>query len=160
MSILERCLLNPVFWKRGQRRPTPFCVKRRECGRACKHCSGLVAAFSTVCNGYRYTRKPFSVCTILLCIAVCRPCTCVPGCTCLTCAPRKIVKSLANDYPSYTTTPMWFWGWSYNRGSTVVLAVDQVRPTLFRNHKLRPSCVLLIKHFCAHKLYQSSISRA
>ena len=28
------------------------------------------------------TRKPFSVWTILLCIAVCRPYTCVPGCTC------------------------------------------------------------------------------
>ena len=26
MSIVERCFLNPVFWKRGQRRPTPFCV--------------------------------------------------------------------------------------------------------------------------------------
>ena len=24
-----------------------------------------------------------------------------------------------SDHPSYTTTPMWFWGWSYKRGSTV-----------------------------------------
>ena len=92
MSILERCFLNPGFWKRDQRRPTPFCVKRRECGRACKHCSGLVAAFPryATATGTPESHK-FSVCTILLCIAVCRPYTRVPGCTCLTytCTPEN-----------------------------------------------------------------------
>ena len=32
---------------------------------------------------------------------------------------RSISESLTSDHPSYTTTPMWFWGWSYKRGSTV-----------------------------------------
>ena len=32
-----------------------------------------------------------------------------------------VYKSLTSDHPSYTTTPMWFWGWSYKRGSTVSL---------------------------------------
>ena len=31
-----------------------------------------------------------------------------------------VYESLTSDHPSYTTTPMWFWGWSYNRGSTVL----------------------------------------
>ena len=31
-----------------------------------------------------------------------------------------VYESLTSDHPSYTTTPMWFWGWSYKRGSTVV----------------------------------------
>ena len=30
-----------------------------------------------------------------------------------------VYESLTSDHPSYTTTPMWFWGWSYKRGSTV-----------------------------------------
>ena len=30
-----------------------------------------------------------------------------------------LYESLTSDHPSYTTTPMWFWGWSYKRGSTV-----------------------------------------
>ena len=29
-----------------------------------------------------------------------------------------VYESLTSDHPSYTTTPMWFWGWSYKRGST------------------------------------------
>ena len=32
-----------------------------------------------------------------------------------------VYESLTSDHPSYTTTPMWFWGWSYKRGSTVVI---------------------------------------
>ena len=32
-----------------------------------------------------------------------------------------VYESLTSDHPSYTTTPMWFWGWSYKRGSTVYL---------------------------------------
>ena len=31
-----------------------------------------------------------------------------------------VYEFLTSDHPSYTTTPMWFWGWSYKRGSTVV----------------------------------------
>ena len=31
-----------------------------------------------------------------------------------------VYESLTSDHPSYTTTPMWFWGWSYKRGSTVL----------------------------------------
>ena len=31
-----------------------------------------------------------------------------------------VYESLTSDHPYYTTTPMWFWGWSYKRGSTVV----------------------------------------
>ena len=59
MSILERCFLNPGFWKHGQHRPTLFW---RECGRAWRHCSGLVVALPAVCNRYRYTPKAiFSV---------------------------------------------------------------------------------------------------
>ena len=34
-----------------------------------------------------------------------------------------VYESLTSDHPSYTTTPMWFWGWSYKRGSTVVLGL-------------------------------------
>ena len=30
-----------------------------------------------------------------------------------------VYESLTSDHPSYTTTPMWLWGWSYKRGSTV-----------------------------------------
>ena len=30
-----------------------------------------------------------------------------------------VYESLTSDHPSDTTTPMWFWGWSYKRGSTV-----------------------------------------
>ena len=30
-----------------------------------------------------------------------------------------VYESLTSDHPSYMTTPMWFWGWSYKRGSTV-----------------------------------------
>ena len=30
-----------------------------------------------------------------------------------------VYESLTSDHPSYTTTPMWFWGWSYKRGSPV-----------------------------------------
>ena len=33
-----------------------------------------------------------------------------------------VYESLTSDHPSYTTTPMWFWGWSYKRGSTVLHA--------------------------------------
>ena len=32
-----------------------------------------------------------------------------------------VYESLTSDHPSYTTTPMWFWGWLYKRGSTVLL---------------------------------------
>ena len=32
-----------------------------------------------------------------------------------------VYESLTSDHPSYTTTPMWFWGWSYKRGSTVMV---------------------------------------
>ena len=32
-----------------------------------------------------------------------------------------VYESLTSDHPSYSTTPMWFWGWSYKRGSTVYL---------------------------------------
>ena len=31
-----------------------------------------------------------------------------------------VYESLTSDHPSYTTTSMWFWGWSYKRGSTVL----------------------------------------
>ena len=31
-----------------------------------------------------------------------------------------VYESLTSDHHSYTTTPMWFWGWSYKRGSTVI----------------------------------------
>ena len=31
-----------------------------------------------------------------------------------------VYESLTSDHPSYTTTPMWFWWWSYKRGSTVL----------------------------------------
>ena len=31
-----------------------------------------------------------------------------------------VYESLTSDHPSYTTTPMCFWGWSYKRGSTVL----------------------------------------
>ena len=31
-----------------------------------------------------------------------------------------VYESLKSDHPSYTTTPMWLWGWSYKRGSTVI----------------------------------------
>ena len=30
-----------------------------------------------------------------------------------------VYESLTSDHPSYTTTRMWLWGWSYKRGSTV-----------------------------------------
>ena len=36
---------------------------------------------------------------------------------------RQIYESLTRDHPSYTTTPMWFWGWSYKRDSTVQVQV-------------------------------------
>ena len=62
-----------------------------------KHCSGLVAAFSAVCNGYRYTPKAiFSVDATVNALPYVGPIRVF----------RKIVKSLANDHPSYTTTPM------------------------------------------------------
>ena len=32
-----------------------------------------------------------------------------------------VYESLTSYHPSYTTTPMWFWGWSHKRGSTVLL---------------------------------------
>ena len=31
-----------------------------------------------------------------------------------------VYESLTSDNPSYMTRPMWFWGWSYKRGSTVI----------------------------------------
>ena len=65
---------------------------------------------------YQYTRKPFSVWTTLLCIAVC---VCSGVHMLYRASEGLIVKSLADDHPPYTTTPMWFWGWSYKRGSTV-----------------------------------------
>ena len=60
MSISERYFLNPVFLKRGQRRPTLFCVKRRGCD---------VPEDIVVDWSLRYLQ--FSVWTVLLCIAVC-----------------------------------------------------------------------------------------
>ena len=44
-----------------------------------------------------------------------------------------IYESLTSDHPSYTTTPMWFWGWSYKRGSTVLAHL-----TFFLTCALRP----------------------
>ena len=32
-----------------------------------------------------------------------------------------VYESLTSDHPSYTTTPIWFWWWSYKRDSTVVV---------------------------------------
>ena len=40
-----------------------------------------------------------------------------------------VYESLTSDHPSYTTTPMWFWGWSYKRGSTV-LALSVLKVSL------------------------------
>ena len=62
-------------------------------------CSGLVAAFRAVCNGYRYTPKAiFSMDdTVMHCRVWIRV---------LRSARYIIVKSLADDHPFYTTTPM------------------------------------------------------
>ena len=100
MSIFERCFLNRGFLKRGQHRPTPFSVKRRECWCGWKHCSGLIAAFSTVCNGYRYTPKAIFSVDDTCSIAICRPYTCVPGCTCMLkkCTPEN--SQVARERPS------------------------------------------------------------
>ena len=38
-----------------------------------------------------------------------------------------VYESLTSDHPSYTTTPMWFWGRSYKRGSTVQSPCDLTR---------------------------------
>ena len=38
-----------------------------------------------------------------------------------------VYESLTSDHPSYTTTPMWFWGWSYKRGSIVGLVCINIR---------------------------------
>ena len=69
ISILERYFLNPVFWKRGQRRPTLFCVKRRGCDVP----EDIVVDWSLryLRSATATPRKQFSVWTILLCIAVC-----------------------------------------------------------------------------------------
>ena len=38
-----------------------------------------------------------------------------------------VYESLTSDHPSYTTTPMWFWGWSYKRGSTVLCFLFKIK---------------------------------
>ena len=51
IEMLGRLILEKdsiVVGKRGQRRPTLFCVKQGERGRAWRRCSGYVAAFSRV----------------------------------------------------------------------------------------------------------------
>ena len=49
-----------------------------------------------------------------------------------------VYESLTSDHPSYTTTPMWFWGWSYKRGSTAVKPLSNdhphQRPSLSYDH--------------------------
>ena len=69
MSILERYFLNPVFLKRGQRRPTLFCVKRRGCDVPEDIAVGWSLRYLR--SATATPRKQFSVWTILLCIAVC-----------------------------------------------------------------------------------------
>ena len=72
MSILERYFPNPVFWKRGQRSPTLFFVKRQECN-VPEDIVGLVDwSLRYPRSEMAAPRKQFSVWTILLCIAVCR----------------------------------------------------------------------------------------
>ena len=76
MSIFERCFLNPGFWKRGQRRS----VLNSE---SADMPENIVVTWSLRFPRYATAtgtpRKPFSVWTILLCIAVYRPYTCVCG---------------------------------------------------------------------------------
>ena len=78
MSIFERCFLNPVFLE-TRPTPTPF-------GESADVHENIVVAWSLHFPRYATAtgtpRKPFSVWTILLCNAVCRPYTCVPGCMC------------------------------------------------------------------------------
>ena len=79
MSILERYFLNPVFWKRGKRRPTLFCVKRRGCDVP----EDIIVDWSLryLRSAPATSRKQFSVWTILLCIAI-EVYVCVLECTC------------------------------------------------------------------------------
>ena len=44
-----------------------------------------------------------------------------------------VYESLTSDHPSYTTTPMWFWGWSYKRGSTVLFSFYAPRGNMAKN---------------------------
>ena len=46
-----------------------------------------------------------------------------------------IYESLTSDHPSYTTTPMWFWGWSYKRGSTVPTVTRFLPLTLVASYR-------------------------
>ena len=63
---------------------------------------------------------------------------------------RSIYESLMSDHPSYTTTPMWFWGWSYKKGSTLVLITLNMFLQRIGKH-----------HFCLplHKRKQMHVSR-
>ena len=76
-------------------------------------------------------------------------------------------ESLTNDHPSYTTAPMWFWGWSYKRGSTVLcffqhtfmMLITHAKPFPFSNQHFLHDAVLNA-HGQAHYSGQLMPSRA
>ena len=96
-----------VVGKRGRQRPTLFCFKRGERGRAWRRCR-CVFPRSAMHSAKDVLSVDETVSTVLD--------TCVLECTCY-----KIIKPLVDDHPSFTTTPIWFWGarWSEKKGSAV-----------------------------------------
>ena len=82
MLIFEQCFLNTGFRKRCQRGLRRSVLN----GESADVPENIVVDWSLRFPRYETAtgapRKPFSVWTILLCIAVCRPYTCVPACTC------------------------------------------------------------------------------
>ena len=51
-----------------------------------------------------------------------------------------VYESLTSDHPSYTTTPMWLWGWSYKRGTTVIRYLPLCLDALLRLNCSTESC--------------------
>ena len=65
-----------------------------------------------------------------------------------------VYESLTSDHPSYTTTPMWFWGWSYKRGSTVVpnLCEESINKNIFSQNVCDKWNMELLWCICAIEL--------
>ena len=61
-----------------------------------------------------------------------------------------VYESLTSDHPSYTTTPMWFWGWSYKRGSTVSKDENRSQSTGLMTQQAATSRTLILTTVSVH----------
>ena len=63
----------------------------------------------------------------LNCVIICHALIQCLRCMIFIGATQHIYESLTSHHPSYMTTPMWSWWWSYKRGSTVLSQHHRIR---------------------------------